>query len=238
MSGKPITEKRLKDFLIEKKIDLIKKTNKKDKWKQSTKVDVLCLICRFKWSVFIGNLLYRRSGCPFCAKNVKRTIEDCRNYALSRNGKCLSVDYKNENSKLTWFCNKCQKPWIACASWVIYEKTWCPYCVNKHSKAEIEIFNFIKNFYPDTKNGVRGLLKNKRFEIDIWIPSLRIAIEYDGDFYHKTDYQLDKDKRKESECNEIGILLFRIKEGDYKKGPSLCLKNLLERVREIDVFEN
>lgn len=50
----------------------------------------------------------------------------------------------------------------------------------------------------------------KPLELDIYIPSKKIAFEFHGR-QHKTDeYQRFKDKIKRKRCKEIGILLFEV----------------------------
>ena len=53
--------------------------------------------------------------------------------------------------------------------------------------------------------------KRKGFELDIYIPSKRIAIEYDGYFWHKN--KIKKDLEKNQKCKKYGIKLYRIREG-------------------------
>ena len=48
-----------------------------------------------------------------------------------------------------------------------------------------------------------------RRELDIFIPSLKIGIEYDGSYYHK---DMDRDKRKNKFFKDIGITIIRVRE--------------------------
>ena len=89
---------------------------------------------------------------------------------------------------------------------------------NGRSNGEIEILNYIKEIY----NG--NILENNKSiidgELDIYIPELKIAIEYNGLYWHSNvfkeeDYHLNKTNL----CNNIGIDLIHIWEDDwiYKK---------------------
>ena len=53
--------------------------------------------------------------------------------------------------------------------------------------------------------------KRKGYELDIYIPIKKIAIEYDGYFYHKN--KTKKDLEKNLKCKNNGIKLYRIREG-------------------------
>ena len=47
--------------------------------------------------------------------------------ANSKGGKCLSIDYKNNRSKLLWECKDNHK-WEATPGSIVNSNTWCPYC--------------------------------------------------------------------------------------------------------------
>ena len=51
----------------------------------------------------------------------------------------------------------------------------------------------------------------KGYELDIYIPSLKIAIEYDGYYWHKN--RMRKDIEKNYKCKKDGIKLYRLREG-------------------------
>ena len=52
--------------------------------------------------------------------------------------------------------------------------------------------------------------RGKGYELDIYIPSLKIAIEYDGYFWHK--HRTKNDLEKNYKCKKDGIKLYRIRE--------------------------
>ncbi len=61
------------------------------------------------------------------------TIDDMRELAKSRGGRCLSLEYINYKTKLKWQCG-CGHEWEALPSNII-KGTWCPLCARK-SNAE------------------------------------------------------------------------------------------------------
>jgi hypothetical protein len=65
--------------------------------------------------------------CPYCAGNVKHTIEAMKNFAQSRGGECLSDHYVHAFAKLHWRCANGHE-WSATASSIKNHKTWCPIC--------------------------------------------------------------------------------------------------------------
>lgn len=92
-----------------------------------------------------------------------------------------------------------------------------PYANHGQSSTEKEILEFIKNNY---KNKVlendRSILDGK--ELDIYIPDLKIAIEYDGLYWH-SELNGGKDKNyhlnKTLECESKGIRLIHIFENEW-----------------------
>lgn len=68
------------------------------------------------------------------------------------------------------------------------------------------IYYYIARLYPSATNRYKDL----GCELDIYIPDLNIAIEYDGYYWHK-DKQ-ESDNLKDSLCKENGITLIRIRE--------------------------
>lgn len=64
--------------------------------------------------------------CPDCGGSKKLTIEDMRKIAQKRNGKCLSKDYINNVTKLTWQCKE-GHVWKASPS-SIKTGSWCRHC--------------------------------------------------------------------------------------------------------------
>lgn len=102
----------------------------------------------------------------------------------------------------------------------------CPKCGNLSSIAEDEIFNFLKRLNPQQRN--RTILKNN--EIDIYIPSLKLGIEYNGLLWHSELYNRDKHYHlnKLKECNNNGIELIQIFEDEWVNHKDICKFKLLK----------
>jgi len=72
--------------------------------------------------------------CPFCAGNVKSTIEEMQKLADERGGKCLSEKYVNNKTKLKWQCKE-GHIWEAVPS-DIKSNQWCPHCSGRRQTIE------------------------------------------------------------------------------------------------------
>ena len=95
-----------------------------------------------------------------------------------------------------------------------------------HSKYELELIEFIKNYGLECKSD-RKILNGK--ELDIFIPLKNIAIEFNGNKYHtewfggKTrQYHLKKTKQ----CKEKGISLIHIFEDEFVNNKEIVFNKL------------
>lgn len=125
----------------------------------------------------------------------------------------------------------------------------CPSCACITSKTEKELCEFVKQLVPhlEVQNNVRGLIGEfsvrfkgdkerkiiKNAELDIYIPELRLAIEYNGMYWHDVrskGYGYHLGKRQA--CDRAGIRMMTIWEADWndeRKRPIIIrmLKNAL-----------
>ncbi len=79
-----------------------------------------------KWEA-IPNSIKQGTWCPYCAGNVRKTLEEIRATAAARGGKCLSPAYGDGKRSLLWECSKGHR-WQASAN-SIRQGHWCPFCV-------------------------------------------------------------------------------------------------------------
>ena len=90
--------------------------------------------------------------------------------------------------------------------------TNCPVCNSgrQTSFAEQAFYYYIKKLYPDAINRFKAdFLEN--MELDIYIPSIKLAIEYDGEAWHKKD-KIEREKKKYDLCKTNSIKLIRLRE--------------------------
>ena len=99
------------------------------------------------WETDVTNI---KSGrwCPYCAKNVKYSIDYMQKIAENKGGKCLSTKYLNANSKLRWQC-KYGHEWKTIPSVRMNNrKSWGPVCYG-HQRKTIKDMHLL----ADKKNG-------------------------------------------------------------------------------------
>ena len=100
-----------------------------------------------------------------------------------------------------------------------YHGRGCRICAKrlKTSFPEQAVFFYVRKLYPDAVNGFKSDFL-KGMELDIYIPELKLGIEYDGKAWH-TDTNSERDLRKYKICQENGIKLWRINEEVKKYTP-------------------
>ena len=97
------------------------------------------------------------------------------------------------------------------------------------SRGEVELGCFIRSIY------VNRILYNDRtilhpLELDIYIPELNLAFEYDGEYWHKNSKE--KDKKKTKDCYRLGITLYHIHERlwlNSNEHMKLIIKNIIDK---------
>lgn len=102
-----------------------------------------------------------------------------------------------------------------------YLQTIIDYASQNHrvstSKGEKELYEYIKSIYSgEVKPNVRKLVSG--FELDIYLPKLKIAFEYNGIYFHSSsmkDKYYHQDKTKA--CYNAGIRLAHILEPEWQE---------------------
>lgn len=95
------------------------------------------------------------------------------------------------------------------------------------SKGEIEVYEYVKSFYSSVKHADRAAIFP--MELDLYLPELKIAVEYDGDYWHSLPESVERDKEKDKICEEKGIFLIRIKESSWLANQDF-IKETLRRI--------
>jgi hypothetical protein len=105
------------------------------------------------------------------------------------------------------------------------------------SKAEKEIVEYIKSIYTgEIQENTRRIIPPK--ELDIYLPELKLAIEYNGTYFH--GYRGDSIESlsnftkniqwKRLECQKLGIHLITIDECDYLDRPEVFKRFLQDQI--------
>jgi len=155
-------------------------------------------------------------GCPYCSgqkvceDNSLATInpELAKEWHPTKNKKTFNEITSGSNLYAWWICERGHE-WRAKINNRNSGKG-CKECAKgtQSSFPEQAIFFYLKQIYPNTLNGH----KHKNTEIDIYIPELNLAIEYDGYRYHNSDKKLKSDLAKNQFFSLEGLILIRVRE--------------------------
>lgn len=91
--------------------------------------------------------------------------------------------------------------------------TNCPICSARQftSFPEQAIFYYIKQIFPDASNRYKKIFGTS-MEFDIYVPSAKVAIEYDGVHWHRTEEEHKRELKKYALCQKHNVILIRVKE--------------------------
>jgi hypothetical protein len=76
-----------------------------------------------------GRNVRRGKWCLRCSGKMRRTLDEMRAIAASRGGVCLSQEFKNMSTKLTWLCMHGHR-WDA-RPHLVKLGQWCPECAKE-----------------------------------------------------------------------------------------------------------
>lgn len=186
-----------------------------------TKVCIICPIHGEFWQTPHNHLIGR--GCNKC-KNNKISVSETKTtekfvlearkvhgdkYDYSK------TEYLSAKDKVCIICLEHGEFWQEASSHL--SGCGCPKCNHIISKAEMEIVDFIKGKHKiEVITNNRNMLTGHK-ELDIYIPSLKIAFEYDGMIWHSDRFRIDSNYHlnKTEECLKQGIKLYHVFEYEW-----------------------
>lgn len=173
-------------------------------------------------------------GCPKCAiKYRSETQKEEQNNIILRFRKThgnifnySKVNFERMNKKVEIICEKhgsfFQRPYDH------INGHGCPKCGNIISKSETEIYEYCCNLL-----GKENVIQRDRIiitpkEIDIYIPSLKIGIEYNGLRWHSEEFGKNKNYHLEKliKCQNKGIKLIQVFEDEYISHKEIVLAKI------------
>lgn len=162
---------------------------------------------------------FHKQECPYC--NHERVSKEynlavlypkvAKQWDYERNYPLKPEEFfPRSQKKVWWICSyNNEHRWKSSITNRVRNEFGCPICRNqsKTSFPEQAIYFYIKKIFSEAKN---RYLFNKK-EIDIYIPSLKLGIEYDGIYHHRGE-KIKKDLEKDKFLKKYNINLLRIKE--------------------------
>ena len=110
------------------------------------------------------------------------------------------------------------------------------------SKGEKEVLEFVKSIYHGTiiendrtqmePNSENNWIENH--ELDIWLPDIKVAIEFNGTYWHSLENVSESDKFKRLQCESKGIKLFTISEEEWNSDKDSLKSSLSKMVNSFN----
>ncbi len=194
--------------------------------KSNEEVFWICSKCGYQYSAKISNRAIGR-GCACCSNKV---VVPGINDLATTHPQLAKEWHPTKNAPLTpdkVTYGKGKKVWWICSEGHEYQATIlhrasggtnCPICNagRQTSFAEQAVYYYVKKVFPDAISRYSEIFDNG-MELDIFIPSIKLGIEYDGMAWHKAD-KIPREKKKYKICKENGIRLLRLMEKPPENG--------------------
>lgn len=154
-------------------------------------------------------------GCSTCAGNAPITVESLHELAAKKGWKFLDTEARGSQVDHLWQCKKGH----TFMKWPNNVRhTGCPVCAaGRHvSKGQQWVFEIVRSTVPsEMEVHLTDRLLIKPFELDVYVPDLKLAIEFDGSYWHLKPKVTERDARKNELCEKKGIALLRVPEESY-----------------------
>ena len=162
-------------------------------------------------------------GKPTCMICTRRLITPETALTASHPELIAEWDFeKNQQPPDTYSAGSIKKVWWRCSRFPD-EHRWeatiknrvngsrCRFCNNQGSEPEMRLLTELEVLFPSIqyRERLQGI------EVDLYLPEERIAIEYDGSFWHR-DAQ-STDRKKNDELKALGVDIIRVRHAPLEK---------------------
>jgi hypothetical protein len=189
------------------------------------KITYRCNKCQHEW---LSKPCYvqQGNGCPKCSGKCKET-KGAQDEASLVGAKLLE-SYVGSKTTHTYSCEKDQNHpnWLARPN-DIQQGHGCPKCANVGpSKPQLQIYEYIKSILPPDEEihlSTRKVIAPK--EIDIYVPSRKFALEYNGLYWHSdgapSNFKSGKERDKALDSQALGLSYLMVFGDEWESKPDL-----------------
>lgn len=174
-------------------------------------------------------------GCPYCGGKKQSNTEEFIEKAKKIHGDRYSYVE-------TQYTRAIDRVKIVCSTHGVFTQRaeshlsgrGCRLCTDRQSRPELEIISLIMDLLPNEQisTSVSPEWMQGHREIDIYVPSKRFAIEYNGDYWHSEKFGRDKEwhQRKHDEARAAGITLLHIWDSRWNCEYKLVYLNIINNL--------
>lgn len=184
-------------------------------------------------------------GCPMCknrkiseseTKTTEKFVEEAK--AVHPNDSVIydKVKYEGAKVKVCLTCPIHGDFWQTPSSHL--QGCGCPKCTGQISKAEEEIKQFIEdNCNVEVLSNRRDIISGGK-ELDLYIPLMDVAFEYNGMIWHSERFGKDKNYhlKKTEDCLKQGIRLYHIYEYEWLNKKKVVKRKILDILNACDIL--
>lgn len=196
-------------------------------------------------------------GCPYCIN--RKLLQGYNDLATRFPQIAEQWDYEKNDKNLTpetILFGSYKKIWWKCSkghSWITQtffrtthiRQSGCPDCSKRVSKGEREVRKFAENILQEKSlNNNRQIISP--YELDIYFPKQKIAIEYNGTYWH-SDIQIRKTRKTSAEdyhlakiekCKELSITLIYVWQDDWENSENSMKEDIKEALLNNKISES
>jgi len=187
-----------------------------------------------EWETSPAKRIFSGRNCPYCV-NQKILAGDndmatthsflLKEFHPTKNGTLDPTKISHGYTKKVWWLGEsCGHEWET----KITDKLRfnCPKCPHNVSQGERDITKHLTALGLFTENNSKQVIPG--LDLDIYVPEKKVAIEYNGLYWHTEDRGRTKEfhYNKWVQCQKNGIQLIQIWEDDWKKSPEKILAML------------
>ena len=194
------------------------------------------------YQAVVKNRTIKKSECPFCTgknpseeNNFQKLFpEIAKEWHPKKNKELNSRNFTHgSKKKVWWLCPKGHSYEATINSRTNQSgKTGCPHCTHQSSEPEIRILSELMYFFKK----VNSRYKIDGREIDVFLPDLKIAIEFDGSYWHRNKESKDLEKNKFLLSQNIHLIRVRqfplkpLNENDVQVGKVTIVKKDIDEI--------
>ncbi|MCQ6274701.1 DUF559 domain-containing protein [Bacillus sp. V3B] len=168
----------------------------------------------------------------FIAEERPELIEE---WPLEKNNGNTPYNVRTGSDKyIIWHCKECGHNWETQAKNRAIHNTGCPKCHERYNVGfpELAIYFYFKKIFKDAQLNTPIKEIEKYKTVDLYIPSLKLVIEYDGAFAHKKN--VNRDIEKSRLILKAGYSLIRVRDNGL---PPLKINGMQEYLYERSTFK-
>lgn len=173
-----------------------------------------------RWEAKVSHRV-RGSGCPYCAGRLATAEsnlltdapEVAQEWDPTKNGATLPSEVKAGSGVKRWWICPTGHSYTATPDSRTRSSggTGCPKCAPSTSSPEIRVYAELSYLFPCAEQRARV----NGAELDVWLPSVNVGIEYDGAYWHRN--KKESDMRKTQLLERAGVRLIRLRASPLKK---------------------